>query len=323
MAKKRRIFGMERINSFNIARSRVLALFLSIILASTFWFLVNLNKTYRASLKFPAKISGIPDTVELYPQVFSGIELDVEGVGANLMSYLLRLQHDTLRISFSQEYERGFLLPRQMTSAWQGTLTGIRLMSVQGPDSLLYSIDYKVEKILPLNSQVAVNLATSHILESPPSLYPDSVRVVGPKRMLDTLSSWMTEPFATRPLSSQEVINIGILDTFSAVQVFPKTAILQVKPVLYSQTDLSVPIRLVNVPDEVEVKLQNRVLNLTCLVPLEMFEMVQAGSYESVIDFQTIDTQVPYLMPDVKDFPEEVKVVYRSPQKIPYVIVNK
>ena len=314
---------MQRLSSFNIARSRVLALFLSIFLASVFWFQENLNKTYRASLRFPAKISGVPDTIEFHPQVFSGIELDVEGLGTNLMSYLLRFQRDTLRIGFSRESEQGFLLTRQMTSAWQGTLKGIRLMSVQGPDSLLYSIDYKVEKNLPLNSQVTVNLATSHILESPPSLYPDSVRVVGPKRMLDTLSSWMTQSLSTRPLSREQVINIGILDTFSAIQVFPKTAILQVKPVLYSQTDLSVPIRLVNVPEDVEVKLQNRKLNLTCLVPLDMFETVQEGSYESVIDFRSIDTQVPYLMPDFKDLPEEVKVVYKSPQKIPYVIVNK
>lgn len=314
---------MERLSSFNIARSRVLALLLSFFLASTFWFLVNLNKTYRASLRFPAKISGVPDTIELHPQVFTGIDLTVEGVGANLMSYLLRLQRDTLRIGFSRESEQGFLLTRQLTSAWQGTLKGIRLMSVQGPDSLVYSVDYKVEKNLPLTSQVHVNLATSHILESPPILFPDSVRVVGPKRMLDTLSSWMTQPLSTRPLSNEQVINIAILDTFSAVQVFPKSAFLQVKPVLYSQTDLSVPIKLINVPKDVEVKLQNRELTLTCLVPLDMFEQVQARSYESIIDFTSIDTQVPYLMPDCKDLPSEVKVVYRSPQRISYVIVNK
>ena len=314
---------MERFRSFKIARSRVFALFLSIFLASIFWFQENLNKTYRASLRFPAKISGVPDTIELYPQVFSGIELDVEGLGTNLMSYLLRFQRDTLHIGFSRESEQGFLLTRQMTSAWQGTLKGIRLMSVQGPDSLLYSVDYKVEKNLPLTSQVTINLATSHILESPPTLFPDSVRVVGPKRMLDTLSYWMTQSLSTRPLSSEQVINIGILDTFSAVQVFPKTAFLQVRPVLYSQTDLSVPIRLVNVPEDVEVKLQNRRLTLTCLVPLDMFETIQAESYESVIDFQSIDPRVPYLMPDCKNLPAEVKVVYRSPQKISYVIVNK
>ncbi len=323
MLIKKLISWFHRLGPLNIARSRAWALLVSFFLASTFWFLVNLNKTYTASLRFPAKVLGVPDTIELHPKVFPSVELSVEGLGGTLMSYLLRLQRDTLNIGFSRDSEKGFLLTKNMASAWQGTLQGVRLVSVLGPDSLHYSLDYKVEKWLPLASQVEVKLATSHILEYPPSLFPDSVRIIGPKRMVDTLDYWLTEPLTTAPLSKEQVIEVGIVDTFSTIQVSPRVALIQVKPVLYSQTDLSIPIRLINLPPDIDIKLEKQYLSLTCLVPLSMFEQIQGGSYESVIDYRTIDPNIPYLLPDNSKLPPEIKVVYSSPQRIPYIIVKK
>ena len=323
MARNRISFVEGRMRSFSIARSRAVVMLFSFMLASLFWFLVNLNKSYQAELFFPAKITGIPDTIKVYPNSFSRVGLSVEGLGGNLMTYLLKFQRDTLEIPFSKGAKSGFLPSQSFANSWQRNLKGIQLLNVLTPDSFQFVIDYQVEKTLPLESHVDVRLATSYVLESAPVLFPESVRVVGPQKVLDTLKSWRTEEVPTTPLSREQLIRVGVLDTFKNIRVAPEFAHLRVKPRLYSQTALSVPIKVTNVPANVDVKLQYERIEITCLVPIDIFESIQSQSYEVVMDYQKFDLRIPYFLPDYSFLPKSVKVVFSKPHKIPYVIVRK
>ena len=323
MDGRRANFNTDIFGNLNIARNRVVVLFLSFLLASVFWFLINLNKTYQANLDFPAKIIGVPDTIDIHPEVFPSVELTIEGLGGNLMSYLLKWNRDTLHVGFNRESEKGFVLTQGQINTWQRILKGVQLVSVIDPDSLTFVIDYQAEKYVPLISQIDVNLASSHILEAMPQLYPDSVKVIGPQRILDTLTGWRTVPFATPELSEEKVIEIGIEDTFSLVQVYPKFGYLRVKPRLYTQTELEIPLEVIDLPENVEVKLQHQQLKLTCLVPLDIYETIQLNSYTSVVKYGDIDLRIPYILPDFSFLPPSVKLLFSSPSQVPYVMVKK
>ena len=322
MDRRRANLNTDTFGNFNIARNRVVVLFFSFLLASVFWFLINLNKTYQADLDFPAKIMGIPDTVDLYPEVFPSVELTVEGLGGNLMSYLMKWNRDTLRVGFSRESENGYMLTQNLVNSWQRILKGVQVVSVIDPDSLRFVIDYQDEKYVPLISQIDVNLASSYILEASPKLFPDSVKVIGPQRILDTLTGWRTEPYSTPELTGEKVIEVGIEDTFSLVEVYPKFGYLRVKPRLYTQAELEVPLQVVDLPDKVEVKLQHQQLKVTCLVPLDIYETFQSNTYVSVVEYGDIDLRIPYILPDFSFLPSSVKLLFSTPSEVSYVMVK-
>ncbi|MEM6629948.1 MAG: hypothetical protein AAF694_09770 [Bacteroidota bacterium] len=316
-------FNSEIFGNFTIARNRVVVLFLSFLLASTFWFLINLNKTYQANLNFPVRIAGIPDTIDIHPEVFPKVELSVEGLGGNLMTYMMNWNRDTLQTRFNSESERGYILTKGLVNSWQRSLKGVQLVSVVYPDSLNFVIDYQAEKYVPLVSQININLANSYFLEATPNLYPDSVKVIGPQRILDTLTSWRTESYTTPELTSEKVIEVSVEDTFSLVQVYPKYGYLPVKPRLYTQTELEIPLEVVDLPENVEVKLQYQRLKLTCLVPLDIYETIQSSTYVSVVRFNDIDLRIPYILPDFSFLPESVKLLFSTPSQVSYVMVQK
>ncbi len=305
----------------NKTRNHWVIFVISFVLASTFWFLVNLNQTYVSDIYLPAKIDNVPDDIQIDPVVFPDVEANVEGMGGVLMSYILNFQRDTLRFRYGIDAQKGYIIPQDYESAMRNTIKGLNVISIITPDSLKFEVEKKVTKKVPVRSRITIRLASAHLLESDPVLYPDSVRVVGPERILDTVRYWPTQVMQTPRLKSERVLPVRLLDTISHILIEPSTVYYQVKPKLYTQRDIKVPIVITNVPEDREIKLSHTELIASCLVPMDYYEMADNESWTYTIPYEELEKGLPYILPYLTFFPERIKVLYTKPAKISYVIV--
>jgi len=305
----------------NKTRNQWVIFVISFVLASTFWFLVNLNQTYVTDIYLPAKIDNIPDDVQVDPIVFPEVEASVEGMGGVLMSYILNFQRDTLRFRYGTDAQKGYIILKDYENTMRNTIKGLNLMSIVKPDSLEFEVEKKVTKKVPIRSRITVQLASAHLLESDPVLYPDSVRIVGPERILDTVRYWPTEVMQTPRLKSERVLPVKLLDTISQVLIEPSTVYYQVKPKLYTQRDITVPVVITDVPEDTEIKLSHTELTASCLVPMDYYEMADNESWTYTIPFEALEKGLPYILPDLTFLPGRIKVLYTNPATISYVIV--
>lgn len=294
----------------------------ALLLAITLWLLVTLNQNYETSIVYPVTIERIPDNIQMGELAPLRVSLRVKGPGVDLLEEHMRFKRDTLRFAYSNQFRSGYMLTNSAMREIVGALpAGLSPVRVQ-PDSLFFAIDDKIPKKVPLIHRVNIRLKPAFQLEREPALEPDSVIVRGPKAMLDTLQVWYTESMNTEVLGERETVRVPIIDTFPQFSVYPKEATLEVDPRKYTQLQLSLPIKVVEVPPGITVRLDKEVVKVNCLVPMDEYETLKGASYQILLRYPDIDQDVPYFLPNTDFLEEPIKVVSRIPAFIPYVIVT-
>lgn len=297
-------------------------LMISFFLASFLWLLVQLNDPYETQVPVAVKIEEIPPEIQLSPNVFPQVMVTVEGLGGDLLSYLIKLQRDTVRIPYNKEVEAGYLITRNHLSAFRQPFSTVRMTGMVTPDSLRISSDRKVRKKVPLRSQVEIQMAPHYLLERNPELSPDSVTLIGPQPMLDTIQEWYTKALRSDRISTPETMQVGLVDTLEGLVLQPQTARLTVYPRRYTQAELTFPLSVVDVPEGKTVRLLHKTLEVTCLVPLDEYESLIERPHQMELSYLLLNPDVPFIIPDLSFLPSHVKVLTQTPSRIPYVIVN-
>ena len=294
---------------------------IAVFLASVYWILFNLNQIYQTTISVPIKLIGIPDEVNLNPVELTPITINVEGVGVDLLSYRLNNKSDTVEIPYSEAFSSGYLLPSFYTNNIKRNLSGLQLLGVFSPDTIKFKHDLRVHKKVPLISRVNINLTPQFLLEQAATLEPDSVTIMGPQLMLDTIDYWYTNQIETNTISRSKELEVSLMDTMPII-VSPRTAKISIHPVRYTQLNLQIPVSVVDIPQNRSVKLTNHILKLSCLVPLSEYESLEQSAYKIEHSYLLLDPRIPYFLPDLSFLPSKVKVLSKSPSRIPYIIVE-
>jgi len=175
-------------------------------------------------------------------------------------------------------------------------------------------------KKLPVLTNLDINFRPGYLGEERLQITPDSVVVRGPKNILDTLVHINTEEF--KLLDVHENINQQIeLESIEEL-VFEVESIQLFWPVLpYSEKSLIIPIKVVNIPVGVKVKLFPPEANLRATLPLSHLNAVQSSDFSLVVDYENIrEGQADAMELKLKKQPPSVKKVIWEPLSVNYLI---
>ncbi|MEM6764308.1 MAG: hypothetical protein AAF824_23290 [Bacteroidota bacterium] len=307
-----------------ISRSQVVAVCSSFLLAVILWILVTLSQTYTAEFIFPIKLTEVPTNIQIETISSPEVVVDLGGTGTDLIFEDIRTQKDSLSVPYTDFDENGHIYALSLQRALRAMVPSqINIQEVR-PGDLFLTYNKKVTKKVPLVSLVKVNLRSAFQLENKPVLMPDSVEIIGNSQQLDTIHHWFTAKVETPRLGVEaSELTIPIEDTVSRVTVSPKSATLFLQPRRYTEQMIEVPVLVEGNPKTSYVTLQTNTLKVICLVPLENYKELEDASYVWTIPFDSLDTRVPYLIPDISFLPEYVKVIRVEPFQMSYVITNR
>ncbi len=307
----------------NISGNQGVIVMGALLLAITLWFLVTLNQEYETQISYPVSIDEVPAQVQIGEIQPAEIQLLVRGSGVDLLVEHLRLRRNILHFAYNNDFRRGYMLTHpalgEVSGHLSAGLTPVRMLT----DSLFFAIDDRISKKVPLVHQVNIRLKPAYQLETEPAIRPDSVMVQGPRAMLDTLRIWYTARLDTEVLSEKRTLALPIVDTIPQFSINPKIAFLEIEPRLYTQLQLSLPVKIVDLPPGVNVRLEQEEIHISCLVPMEEYENLKSTRYQILIRYADIDQEVPYIMPRTDFLRQPIRVVSRSPAYIAYVIVTQ
>ncbi|MEL6133907.1 MAG: hypothetical protein AAFR59_11140 [Bacteroidota bacterium] len=297
---------------------------LSLGLAIVLWVLVTLNKSYEYNLYFPVKIVQVPDSLEVTDQETKTLSLITEGIGVDLFMAYLRSRKDTLELPFRSPFIQDEPVP---SSAYFNDIQqsfrspNIKLSRII-PEQVFVDVDFKIFKKVPLRLTTEIGLKKAYQLEAPPRNLTDSVKLYGAASRLNDIQEWRTLPAMTQPLDRAQTLLLDV-DTAADIEVIPAKANIFVQPRLYTETTLDIPIEILDKPDEIEVRLSHPVVKAVCLVPMDEYDALRKEILQKKvkIPFNTLDPEFPYLIPDLK-MDKKVKLLYRDPLEISYVIVH-
>ena len=302
----------------NKSRFRFFLLFVAISFA--FWASTKLSKEYQLVQPFTLVWEEIPKGIVLNDKP-SQIKVTLNASGVEILWYRLfknKLSISLKDVDFTPE-DRILNMEEHFFDIQQQLFGGTQLLQISPS---LFPLQYSkmALKKLPVLTNLDINFRPGYLGEERLQITPDSVVVRGSKNILDTLVHINTEEF--KLLDVHENINQQIeLESIEEL-VFEVESIQLFWPVLpYSEKSLIIPIKVVNIPVGVKVKLFPPEANLRATLPLSLLNAVQSSDFSLVVDYENIrEGHADAMELKLTKQPPSVKKVIWEPLSVNYLI---
>jgi hypothetical protein len=287
----------------------------------TLWFFVALSKIQQVTLQYPVSFMDAPPEISMLLRKQESLEIQVRANGFNLlMNYILK-PLDTMRISLTGEREINYYLPNKhlkyISQLLPYTLEAVDIK----PDTLFLVMKVKGKKRVPVKSKINVQFADSWLAISKLKIEPDSVTLLGDPAVIQSIKSWSTQEVSFQNITNG-IHEIVQLDTSHQIIVQPAAVRVHIQGDEYTQSNRTIPIRIINVPGKKKIRLNPDRVTLSFLVPMSRFEEIDDESFGVEIDFNNIRSKQQFVVPELKHKPDWVRNIHLQPERIGFVITS-
>lgn len=222
-------------------------------LAFIFWLMVKLNKPYDYTVEIPLNvIINNTETWLKYPPPDS-VRVEFSGRGFDLLR--LSFYQPRYNIDLSAESDEVvFNLTEHREFVSQSKEVNVDVKSVVSPIEIRFDIDARREKKVPVDVKTKLKTANGFILVRKVTR-PDSIIVIGPATMVDTLSRVSTESrsYQKVDLAFNDRLKLLKHPRFFAKYVPEVVAVFFDVQRLAEKEIPGVPVTVINVPENLEV----------------------------------------------------------------------
>ena len=296
---------------------------LSFVVAVTLWFIVTLNtQVYQTPISYPVKVVNVPEQMRLRKEVPPRVNVMSEGPGIDLLFELYAIKKDTVKIDFQKHERAGQFSSNEYLKVFTEVLPPELTALEAFPDTIDLSFDEKASKRVPVVNVAQLNFPPSYRAMGEVKLQPDSVLVIGPKEDLEAISYWKTVDSKTELIDKKRNLYIP-LDTSGTFRVIPSEVKVTVTPRQFTESYIEIPIEIINVPEGSTIALSNTSVKVHFLVPLSNYGVAKPQSFVLRVDFNKLNTNTPYVIPELIRKPEAVEISRMDPAYLEYTIVRK
>ncbi|MBI1286735.1 MAG: hypothetical protein GC178_04075 [Flavobacteriales bacterium] len=309
---------------------RSVAFMLCLLLSALFWLLTSLSKEYVDEVQIPIHYNGIPEDVLVVNEPTQFVTAEVKGFGFDLLWNWLKIESLDLSIDASPSdlptiTRQGAELHYFLTNSKDGKTIDagddqVQIISVR-PDTVFLQFKPKYLKQVPVKLDATFSFQKQYGIVSEPVLVPDSVLVIGPREMVDTINAVYTEPQTFSGLDESVTTeaklrkfgdNENLSLSHSAVQV-------EVNVVEFTEGTVTVPLNVIT-DMKASVQVFPQEVELRYLVPLPDFDKVEPSQFQAsvVLDNETKDNS--RLVVYVEEQPINVRQVRADPPQVEFII---
>lgn len=188
-------------------------------------------------------------------------------------------------------------------------------------DALAINFQQKEEKTVAVISQIEVEYAAGYSAAEGLKLHADSVRVSGPREILDTLTHLKTKKLVLKKVKNDLSGRVRI-DTsgFNNLTLFSDGIEYSADVEKFTEGKVEVPIELINVPKGLNVVIFPQETTLLYQVNLKNYNKVSASDFRVVADFSEVGDSQDFLIPKLLQKPEFTSNVRLNEKKIQFII---
>ena len=303
-----------------LARKQKIKLFLIFIIISfLFWGITKFSKNYSALVLFDVKYENTPDLL-IVESDYMVIEGYINTSGFQLLLYRLIPKTLKVDISFADfEKSKGTIDLTSQRRSLDDQIIG-NFLSFEN-DQLYFNYSTLKTKKVKVNINTNFNYAPGYNSMNDSRIEPDSVTVSGPEYTLVNLNFLNTEVVEKDNISSNIKMIISIENNDSLLKIIPIKVLFEESIKRFTEQEFEIPIKVINLPDSIKIKLFPEKVNLTSSFPIEYIEKVKNEDFELVFDYEITDNgkfeSVPVSLIKSSEFSRNIRWV---PQTISYLI---
>lgn len=307
--------------SFKQNKPRMFVIFL--FLAVLFWVLTKFSKDTAATIEASLNFDNLPENTALSSDDPQKITFDITANGFEFLNY--KLKPPIININLSQYAEGGaavaIVSQQELTRIINDQLN--RSLSVQNLSlkDLVVQLDAIISKKVAVRTKSNISFKDGFKMVGVQKIEPDSVEVSGPEHLLDTLLQ----------IETKQIVGANLDSNYSEVIELkkPEDPLLTIKPAVinfnievqeFTQKELTLPIRVINAPKDINMKLIPENVLLTFDVSINDFNAIGTSDFLVECDYNDRNMEENYMVPKLSRSPSNVQHIELSIRRVNYLI---
>lgn len=303
-----------------------------LLLAFIFWYLNSLEKTVEYDMKYPVRYINLPQERVLAEDLPSTIELFLKGPGYSILKLRLAGNRSPVILDVSTiNYRR---VPGSRTLSYYIITSGLipklrnqlraecEISSIK-PDTLFFSFDRIITRKVKVVPDIEISTEKQYLVKGSIIAEPDTISITGPKRILDTVNTVKTKLRKLRGVN-ETITRSFALVTPGGCTVSSKKVIITIPVEQFTEAEINVPVKILNCPDSISVKIFPDVVSVKCLVAVSDYKKFEEIPFEVVLDLALADLNSSEKIPvGFRNIPPFVSSLRVTPSKVDFLIEKK
>jgi len=303
-----------------------------LVLSFVFWYLNSLGKEIESEVKYPVRYinlpkervltEGLPAKLDLYLKGpgYSVLKLKLSGNRAPLVLDISTINYRRVPGSRSLNY---FLLTDGLIPILSNQLHAECEITSVSPDTLFFSFDRITSRSVPVIPDIEVLTERQYFIKGSMFVDPDSVTLTGAEHILDTTSAIRTRHKRYSGLSETVKKSIG-LRMIKGILASSKKVTVTIPVEQFTEAETQVPVRIINKPDSIDVKIFPDVVTVKGLVAISDYKKFEEIPFEVVLDISKADLKSSDKIPvEFRNIPPFVNSLRVSPSRVDFLIERK
>ena len=311
----------DKLNMFNYKMLNNFLIFLFI--SVSFSIIVKLTKVHTKNISYKIHLIETPDNKIITNQSYDSINLTVSSYGFDFIKYYL--SNKTINISSKNALDnsKSFIVTKSNSSVQINDFISpqFELKSINF-DSLFFNYDKLKTKNIPviLNSSIDFSQGFDYFKNF--NLTPDSVSIVGPEFILESIKSIKTKKLNLTNLKTNTTqdVELNLLDN-SNLLYSNKSVKVFIEVEKSTESILDIPVSIINIPNEVNINYYPKLIKISFTVSLDNYQNYSAQDFKIICDFNQI-SQDGKLTPKVLNKPIYIKNLRLINNEIQYVFLK-
>ncbi|MBS3770035.1 MAG: YbbR-like domain-containing protein [Bacteroidales bacterium] len=310
-----------------------LSVFLVFLIISTvLWFLNELEDDYVTGIRYPVQYDDFPEDKILVGDLPSALQLKVRGQGFQILEYKLArnlsplmLQVDSYDLkSQGRESSLKYYIP---TGSIRSRITqqlspNMEVLEIV-PDTLFFEFTERTSKVVAVEGDIQYSFDKQMMLKSNVSIEPDSIKVSGPRSVLDTVNNVRTQYREFSDLTSTLETKVDLHKVHEQVEYSTDQVNLRIPVEQFTEGSLKKDISVRNCPPSLVVRTFPSSVKITYLVGLSNYDEVIPELFKVYVDYEEVRKGREQLKVVVENAPDYLRSYSYTPQEVDYIVERK
>ncbi|PTX43747.1 YbbR-like protein [Christiangramia gaetbulicola] len=293
-----------------------------LIFAAVVWVLVQFSKTYTQLIEIPVNYINAPLDKSISEERPDHVDLQLQDNGFSI--YYFKIFNPKLDIDLSQARETNNKLVYTLQNHLSEIEEQLRIdfeKSLIVQEEIVVPFQFKKEKMIKVVPQIEVSYAVGFSAENPVELRPDSVKVSGPEKIIDSIETVKTQAIKLNKVNQNlngsvkiDTSGLGALSFYeNSVKYFQKVE-------KFTEGSAEIPVEVINVPENLNLAYFPKSVIVYYQVNLKQFESISAADFRVVCNYKDVKKGDDYMIAQIVEKPDFINNVRLNERRIQFVI---
>jgi len=307
----------------SIKSGKINKFFLFLAISFIILLLSKLSKDYTKTVSFDVKVLNLAEEQVVIKDSTHKIDILLKTYGFKLMSYYLSNPELTVDLSKIKNIDKSYI--------WTVANNGVDIKNQFADnveienilsDSIIFKYDVNYVKKVPIVLSKKVSFAPGYNVKQDYILTPDSVRLIGPRIIVDVVNEIITDSLLLDDVKSNidVTLELKLPEQTETIAMSSKKVNVKGSVDKFTEGTVQVPVVVTNLPKNINVNYFPKKVSVVFNTALSNYKAIDASDFKVECDFKQLSNEISHLVPRLVEKPKIVRSAKINQTKIEFII---